>query len=88
MTMLDHAARAIAKVRSGGDDYDALDDELKADLKHEARTMLLALRDPSDEVKQAGAEIIRNVRQGESAEAFQSDAANTWRFMIDAAVRD
>jgi len=87
MTMLDHAARALSKLRSGGDDYDALDDELKADLRNEARTMLLALREPSDEVTSAGAEIIRNVRRAESAEAFQSDAANTWRFMIDAVTR-
>lgn len=88
MTMLDHAARALAKLRSGVDDYDALDDELKADLKHEARTMLLALRDPSDQVTTAGAEVIRNVHAGETGEAFQSDAANTWRFMIDAVTRD
>jgi len=88
MTMLDHAARILAKLRSGGDDYDALDDELKADLKNEARTMLLALRDPSDEVTLAGAEVTRNVRPGESDAAFQSDAPTTWRFMTDAAVQD
>ncbi|KHL25351.1 hypothetical protein PK98_01080 [Croceibacterium mercuriale] len=61
--MLDNAARALAKVRSGADDYEALDDQLKADLKVEARAMLLALRDPTDSVTSAGAEIIRNVRQ-------------------------
>lgn len=86
MTMLDNAARALANVRSGVDDYDALDDDLKADLKAEARAMSLGLRDPTDEVSSAGAEIIRNVRQGESDVAFQSDAANTWRFMIDAVI--
>jgi len=86
MTMLENAARALAKVRSGVDDYDALDDELRADLKAEGRAMLLPLRDPTDNVTSAGAEIIRNVRQGESDAAFQSDAANTWRFMIDAVI--
>jgi hypothetical protein len=86
MTMLDNAARTLAQVRSGVDDCDALDDDLKADLRGEVREVLRALRDPTNDVTSAGAEIIRNVRQGESDEAFQSDAANTWRFMIDAVI--
>jgi hypothetical protein len=86
MTMLDTAARALATARSGIDGYDALDEELKADLRQEVRDVLRSLRDPTNHVTSAGAEIIRTVRQGESDEAFQSDAANTWRFMIDAVI--
>jgi hypothetical protein len=46
--------------------------------------MIDALRDPDERMTEAGAEIVRNVSRAESREAYRSDAANTWRFMIDA----
>ena len=54
----------------------------------QARVVLQAVREPSEEMTQAGAEIVRNVHAEESEVAFASDAANTWRFMIDAAISE
>lgn len=51
-----------------------------------AKAILQALREPSAAMTVSGAEVIRNVRETESEAAFESDAANTWRFMIDAAI--
>lgn len=84
MTAIDMAARALVAARGGADDYDGLAPARQAVLKGEVRAILQAIRDPSERMTGAGAEIIRNVHQGESDEAFRSDAANTWRFMIDA----
>lgn len=43
-----------------------------------------ALHEPSPSMKEAGSEIIRHVGAEESDIGYQSDAANVWRFMIDA----
>jgi hypothetical protein len=51
-----------------------------------AQAALHAIPEPSEEMMKAGAEIVRNVHVEETQEAFASDAANTWRFMIDAAL--
>jgi hypothetical protein len=49
-----------------------------------ARAVLDAIHEPSLKMTEAGATIVRHVSPGESWEAHQSDAANIWRFMIDA----
>lgn len=54
--------------------------------KGRARAMLQALRDPTPRMAEGGAMIVRNVHEGESAAAFESDAANVWRYMVDAAL--
>jgi hypothetical protein len=54
----------------------------------QAEAVLQALREPSEEMNQTGAQVVRNVHVEESDEAFASDAANTWRFMIDAAIAE
>lgn len=51
-----------------------------------ALAVLKAIHEPSDAMAEAGAEIVRNVGPSESAEAYRSDAANIWRFMIDEAL--
>lgn len=53
-----------------------------------ARAAFTAVREPSDAMNEAGREVIRNVGAAESEEAFANDAANTWRFMIDALLSD
>lgn len=47
-----------------------------------------ALREPSPSMTEAGSEIIRHVGGEESDTGYQSDAANAWRFMIDALHQD
>lgn len=54
----------------------------------DARAVLIALREPSEGMLDAGTEIIRHVQPAESEFAQASDAANVWRFMIDAALED
>jgi hypothetical protein len=51
-----------------------------------ARAMLVALHDPSEAMRIAGAEVVSNVTARESDAAYQQDAADTWRFMINAAL--
>lgn len=93
MTPLECAARALWEV--SGRPLKAQDvvpsDVVRAEPAWEqflpqARVVLQAVREPSEQMTQAGAEIVRNVHAEESEVAFASDAANTWRYMIDAAL--
>lgn len=51
-------------------------------------TVVDALHEPSQVMKEAGSEIIRHVGAEESDIGHQSDAANVWRFMMDALYQD
>jgi hypothetical protein len=51
-------------------------------------TVVDALHEPSQVMKEAGSEIIRHVGAEESDIGHQSDAANVWRFMMDALHQD
>lgn len=81
-------ARALMKLRSGVDDFEALDAETQTTLLAEAAVALEAAREPTQAMIEAGVEIIQNVHAGETGTAFASDAANTWRFMIDIAASE
>ncbi len=83
MGIVDTAAKALANVQGAGD-WSALDTGRQHDFHENIRTVLKVLRDPDLHMTEAGAEIIRNVGPSESDEAYISDAANTWRYMIDA----
>lgn len=85
MSLVERGARALA-ASTMGSDWDTLDAPLREKLKDDVRAVVRALRDPDARMKEAGAEIISNVRPSESEEAHLNDAANTWRFMIDAAL--
>jgi hypothetical protein len=52
-------------------------------LKSGVRAVLEALRDPDMAMIEAGVEIIRNVGAAESEAAYVTDAADTWRYMIN-----
>lgn len=82
MRLLECAAQALAL--SKGDDWEGLSLGERTHYEDGARAVLEALRDPDTRMTEAGAEIIRNVGPAESEAAHRSDAANTWRFMIDA----
>ena len=84
MSPIDRAARALATSQGGEGVWDLLDAAHREKLKEGVRHMLRALRDPDERMSESGAEIVRNVGSGESQEAYRSDAANTWRYMIDA----
>ena len=84
MNLVDRAARAIAASQNPSENWEKIDSIGQERLKEGVRMALNILRDPNEDMMQAGAEIIRNVRLGESETAYLNDAANTWRFMIDA----
>ncbi|WP_088185254.1 hypothetical protein [Sphingobium sp. Z007] len=53
------------------------------DMRAIVHAILTAIHEPSQEMAEAGAEVIRAVSADEIADAYQSDAANTWRLMVD-----
>jgi hypothetical protein len=83
MSIVDAAAKALAKTQGDGD-WSALGADRQHYFRENVRVVLKALRDPDITMTEAGAEIIRNVSPTESDEAYISDAANTWRYMVDA----
>lgn len=94
MTIIESAARAIWEAAgrppkdrdpTASDDAAASPADWESFLPH-AQAVLRAIREPTAAMSEAGADIVRNVHVEESEEAFASDAANTWRFMIDAAL--
>lgn len=68
----------------GADGWEALDAAARDRARGRVRDILKVLRDPDERMMEAGAEIIRNVGREESEAARHNDAADTWRFMIDA----
>ena len=85
MTPLEKAARAMVKVESGEDCYDALDEAQQQAATEAFKAGLLAMRDPDPVMAAAGAQVVRKVHSEDGHEAFEGDAANVWRAMIDAA---
>lgn len=78
MTPIEQAARALAATPP-----DPTAADWRASLP-QLRAVIAALHEPSRAMTQAGAEIVRHVGAEESVVGHQSDAANIWRFMIDA----
>lgn len=87
-TPMVRAARALVLSQSGSDDFDRLDGNTQANVIENVRAVVQALREPTDEMAGAGAEIIAAVGPDESVVAHQSDARNVWRFMIDVALAE
>jgi len=87
-TPLRRAALALMQSRGGVGEFDGLDEKTRNGLLQDVRAVLAAVREPSQLMVEAGAEIVKNVHVEESDEAFASDAVNTWRYMIDAALSE
>ena len=88
MSPIEKAARALC--RAYGEDEDQLSDGAPRWTAYLPRLMTVidALHEPDDLMKDAGSEIIRYVGEEESETGYRSDAANVWRFMIDALRQD
>jgi hypothetical protein len=84
MTPMERAARALCKL--DGQSGDAA--HLWQSYLPQVRVVLDAIHEPSLRMTEAGAIIIRYVGPDESPAGYQGDAANVWRFMIDAMYRD
>jgi hypothetical protein len=83
-TPLIRAARALVLKESGTDSFDALSDELQEQVIESVKAVMEALREPDPVMAQAGAEIVRKAHSEDGHTAFEGDAANVWRAMIDA----
>jgi|TARA_R100000501_G_scaffold10060_1_gene19702 hypothetical protein len=75
MTQLERAARALAKVQKGTDDWESLDEQLQQTLKDQVRAVLEAIRIPSYIQTRAGqhtADLITETR-----------TSSVWQTMVD-----
>ena len=83
--IIERAARALARSASGHDDWDLLTPEQQQAIMHDARAVLQAIREPSDGMAVAGANVMRSINP-EAWHQHGRDAASAWRFMIAAAL--
>ena len=88
MTPIERAARALCKLDGHSEDGARDDRPLWQSYVPQVRAVLEALHEPSARMAEAGATLIRYVGTEESEEGYQSEAANVWRFMIDAMRED
>lgn len=81
MSAIERAARALAKVQGGVDEWEGLDSDLQNQLKAEALAVIEAIREPSEAMASAGEELLGGER-GHSVDA--SDLRDAWVVMVDA----
>ena len=87
MTPIERAARALC----GLDGHPGDGNEGKPSWQSyvpQVWAVLEAIHEPSASMREAGAEVIRYVSPDEVALSHEGDAANVWRFMINAMRRD
>lgn len=84
MTPIDRAANRLALLDEDGAGWEGLAESERHAYRAQVLEVLRALREPDEPMKEAGALIVRNVGRDEAPEAYEGDAANVWRFMIDA----
>jgi len=84
MNPIEKAARALCAVH--GDNPDDVSSGVArwASYAPQVAVVIRALYEPSAAMKEAGSEVIRHVGDEESEAGYRSDAANVWRFMMDA----
>jgi hypothetical protein len=93
MTPLEKAARALAKVQSGTDEWDAYDQAFQETLIEAVRAVLQAIREPSEVMVEAGAvdvysQTYADHMESEVREDDRRIAQNVWCEMIDAALTE
>lgn len=84
MNLIEKAARSICRIQNESEDDASTGVPRWTFYLPHVRAVLEALHEPSLPMKEAGSEIIRHVGPEESNLSHQSDAANVWRFMIEA----
>ena len=79
MTPIERAARALRQMQGQTQD----DADWQACLP-QVRAVLDAIHEPSDYMMEAGAGVTRYISPDSDERAYAQDAANVWRFMLDA----
>ncbi|RVT93074.1 hypothetical protein [Sphingomonas crocodyli] len=88
-TMVERVARALAQANPEPRDPDAPQPNGEPTWKlfaPMAQRAMEAMREPTDGMKEAGAEVTRYIGTNEAIDAYEGDAANVWRLMVDAAI--
>ena len=83
MTPIERAARALCGLNGHPGDKSSWQSYVP-----QVCAVLEAIHEPSASMREAGAEVIRYVSPDEVALSHEGDAANVWRFMIDAMHKD
>lgn len=86
--LIESAARALCRLDGRSEDEESEGKPLWQSYLPQVRTVLEAIHEPSLQMAEAGAEVIRYANPEEATLGFQGDAANVWRFMIDAIGKD
>jgi hypothetical protein len=88
MSPIEKAARNLCRAQK--DDENGLSDGVPRWTAYVPQVMAVigALHEPNRAMEEAGLEIMRHVSRDESDTGYQGDAANVWRFMMDALYQD
>ena len=87
MTPIERAARAMYATVQPEWDWDDPDAEpLRRMYRDNAKAAILALKEPSDAMVDAGADVIGSINKAESDFAVRDDTKSVWNMMIDAAL--
>lgn len=88
-TPLTRAVRTLMRIRSGVEDFEALDDETQAQLFAEARGVLEAVRQPTTPMFNAADEAYANrTNKTGNVVLFDEDYTTIYTAMIDAAIAE
>lgn len=85
---MERAARALCSLDGKSENASVHGKPLWQGYLPEVRAVLLAIREPSEAMAEAGAEITSHISSTESEESLKREAADTWRVMIASALSD
>ena len=87
MSPIDRAARAMYDTVRPEWDWDDPDAEpMRRMSRDNAKAAILALKEPSEAMVDAGADVVGSVNKAESDFAVRDDTRSVWSMMIDAAL--
>lgn len=88
MTPIERAARALCKMDGNPENIKFQGNPMWQSYVPQAISVVDALHEPSQVMRESGAEIVRALCPEHSYKAAEDDAVNIWRMMIDAMRRD
>lgn len=88
MTPTERAACALCRLDGYSETEDYRGKPRWQNYLPQVSAVLEAIHEPSLRMTEAGAAVLKYVSADESPSGYQGDAANVWRFMIDAIHKD
>lgn len=83
MTPIERAARALCKLEGNPENIRFEGKPMWQSYVPQALAVVEALHEPSQAMREGGAEIIRALCPDHSTQVIEDDSANVWRLMID-----